>query len=53
MKTYLGDGLYAEGENGMIKLSTQRDAVEHYVYLEPEIYEALQLWVRHERPFNT
>ena len=40
-KEYLGDGLYAHFDGFMITLSTQREAGEHYVALEPEVFEAL------------
>lgn len=41
-KTYLGDGVYAEIDRGMIKLTTQRDTGEHVIWLEPDVLEALQ-----------
>jgi hypothetical protein len=42
-KDYLGDGVYAEIERGMIKLTTEREygTQLHVIYLEPEVYEAL------------
>jgi len=40
-REYLGDGLYAHLDGFMITLSTQRGAGEHYVALEPEVFEAL------------
>lgn len=40
-KTYLGDGLYASFDGGGINLSTPRASGEHYVYLEPEVFEEL------------
>lgn len=46
MKTYLGDAVYAELEDGMIKLTTEYgEGPTNTVYLEPEIYEALQRWL--------
>lgn len=40
-EVYVGDGVYASFEKGMIKLRTQRSNGEHYIYLEPEVYMAL------------
>lgn len=46
MKTYLGDGVYADVENGMIKL-TAENGLRAYntIFLEPEVYEALVKFV--------
>ena len=45
-KDYLGDGVYAEIEHGMIKLTTE-NGVEtlNTIFLELEVYEALQRYV--------
>lgn len=45
-KAYLGDGVYVELENGMIKL-TAEDGIRatDTIYLEPEVYRALVNWV--------
>ena len=40
-KTYLGDGLYASFDGWMITLSAPREHGEHYIALEPEVFEAL------------
>ena len=40
-KTYLGDGVYAEQEEGMIKLSVDRSDGEHYIFLGITEMEAL------------
>lgn len=46
-ETYLGDGLYASLENGMIKLRAPRgDLKDHVVYLEPDVYGALREFAR-------
>lgn len=41
-KTYLGDAVYAEVEQGMIKLTTEGMAGTEIIYLEPEVYQALK-----------
>lgn len=41
-ETYLGDGLYASCNGGMIQLRAPREDGDHCVYLEPDIYEALR-----------
>ena len=42
-KRYIGDGVYAEVENSMIKLTTQRDEGRwDVIYLEPEVMQQLQ-----------
>lgn len=44
-KRYLGDGVYVEIERGMLKLTTQRDDSEHFIYLEPEVMqELIRFW---------
>jgi len=46
-KAYIGDGVYAEADNGMIKLTTDRPAPSgphwstHTIWLEPEVLAAL------------
>jgi len=40
-QTYLGDGVYALFEHGMIWLRTERDSGMHEIALEPEVYSAL------------
>jgi hypothetical protein len=51
-ETFLGDGLYAKLEHGAIALRAPRynltsdEMVDHFVYLEPEIYEALRKFAR-------
>jgi len=49
-KVYLGDSVYADIENGMIKLTTE-DCVDesNTIYLEPEVYNALVQYVQ-QRP---
>lgn len=42
MKTYLGDGVYAQVVTGMIMLTTEDGyAATNTIYLEPEVYAAL------------
>ena len=38
---YLGDGLYAEYDGWMITLKTPREHGEHFVALEPSVFEEL------------
>jgi len=55
-KTYLGDSVYAEAENGMIKLTTDNgypDDPRNVIYLELESYESLVCWVERSRKENT
>ena len=41
-KRYLGDSVYAEIEDGMIKLTTDNGAgLSDTIYLEPDVYRAL------------
>lgn len=43
---YLGDGVYAEVESGMIKLTTRDGArVTNTIYLEPDVFDALDTFV--------
>lgn len=53
-KSYLGDGLYAEEEGYMIKLTTERINGTHVIYLEPEVFEVLvryaeKVWGKKEK----
>lgn len=42
LKTYLGDSVYADVENGMIKLTTENGGgPSNTIYLEIAVYEAL------------
>jgi hypothetical protein len=38
-ETYLGDGLYASLEYGMVKLRAPRPSGDHEVFLEPEVLQ--------------
>jgi hypothetical protein len=50
MKTYLGDGVYADVEYGMIKLTTKNgSSTTNTIYLEPEVIEALQQYITSSR----
>lgn len=45
---YLGDSVYGEIENGMIKLTTRNGLPtdpSNTIFLEPETYDALVEWV--------
>jgi len=46
-KDYLGDGVYADVENGMIKLTTEDGiSATNTIYLELEVFEKLELYVK-------
>ena len=45
IETYLGDGLYAKFDGYGITLRAPREEGDHYVYLEPEVYESLLRFV--------
>ena len=55
-ETYLGDGLYASYDGFMIMLRAPREAGDHYVGLEPEVFEYLLQfamsigWLKEGRP---
>lgn len=40
-ETYIGDGVYASFNNGMIKLRTERDGRSEVIWLEPEVLAEL------------
>ena len=45
-KDYLGDSVYADIENGMIKLTTENGAgASNTIYMEPSVYDALVAYV--------
>lgn len=44
--TYLGDGLYAEDQGGVIILRAPREAGDHWVALEPGVFVALLCFAR-------
>lgn len=39
-EVYIGDGLYASIEGGVVKLRAPRDGGDHEVYLEPEVLQS-------------
>lgn len=46
MKTYLGDGVYVDVENNMIKLTTENGVeITNMIVLESEVWTALLAWV--------
>lgn len=55
-KTYLGDAVYAEVEEGRLRLTTEDGiSVTNEIYLEPEVYQALTnyiAWHRKRGRFN-
>ena len=45
-KEYLGDSVYAEIEDGMVKLTTENGGqANNVIYLDFEVYRALVDWV--------
>lgn len=49
-KTYLGDGVYADTEDGMLKLTTENGyGASNTIYLEPEVIDALIRYVNTAR----
>lgn len=50
MKAYIGDGVYADVEGGMIKLTTENGAeTTNTVLLEPEVWTQLVAYVAKAR----
>lgn len=43
---YLGDGAYASYDGFQITVSTLRGTVEHYVCLEPEVFNQLMEYAK-------
>ena len=44
-KTYLGDSVYVEVEDGVLKLTTENGQdPSNTIYLEPEVYRALTIY---------
>ena len=41
-KQYLGDGVYVEFDRGMLCLTAERHDSTHEIFLEPEVFAALQ-----------
>ena len=45
-KSYIGDGVYVALDRGMICLTTEEGRpIPNIIYLEPEVWRALKLWV--------
>ena len=48
MKVYLGDSVYVDVQNGMLKLTTEnglRGNASNTIYLEPAVFDALKRYV--------
>ncbi len=46
-KAYIGDSVYVEVENGMLKLTTENgNGASNTIYLEQEVFEDLIAYVR-------
>lgn len=49
-KDYLGDGVYADVESGMLKLTTEDGiSVTNTIYLEADVWQRLLLYVERQR----
>ena len=49
-KTYLGDGVYADTDRGVVKLTTENGvATTNTIILEPEVLDALLRWVGYNK----
>lgn len=47
MKAYLGDGVYADVEHGMLKLTTENGIeATNTIYLEGEVWRALEDYMK-------
>jgi hypothetical protein len=47
MKAYLGDGVYASIENGMLKLETSNgEHITNTIWLEPSVLDSLLSYIR-------
>jgi len=44
-ETYLGDGLYARFDGFQLVLRAPRERGDHFVALEPAVYQSLLQWV--------
>lgn len=44
-EAYLSDGVYVSFDGFQIVLRANRAGADHYVYLEPEVWRALQRWL--------
>ena len=44
-ETYLGDGLYVRFDGFQIELRAPRLGGDHFVALEPAVYQSLQRWL--------
>lgn len=44
-ETYLGDVLYASFDGFHIMLRASREGGDHFVGLEPAVFQALQTWI--------
>lgn len=48
-ETYIGDGLYACFDGWQILLRAPREGVDHWVGLEPAVWQALLNWISRYR----
>ncbi len=53
LKSYLGDGVYADVEDGMVKLTTENGYGDtNTIFMKPEVIEAFKQWLIQPRPVN-
>ena len=45
-ETYVGDGVYASYNGGMIKLRTERDGRNEVIWLEPDTFDGVLRFAR-------
>jgi hypothetical protein len=46
-ETYLGDGLYASFDGYQIRLRAPREGTDHFICMEPEVWQTLRFWLHH------
>jgi hypothetical protein len=45
-KEYIGDGVYVQKDDYMLKLTTTREVGTHVIYLEPVVFHNLLLYAK-------
>jgi len=53
MKTYLGDGAYAEWQDGMICLTTSDGiSTTNVIYLDRDVLKAFEIFIHNRSPYS-